>query len=361
MDEKIEQKVRHLLKEVVDPNTGKDLVASKSVKKIEDVDDKLKILIDLDYPAKTQIPVVKNLVEAKLAENHIEADVEVKQNIIAHQVQRGVKVFDNVRNVIAVSSGKGGVGKSTVAANLALALQAEGAKVGLLDADIYGPSQPTMLGLKGGAVTKDGKTLEPLDGHGLQVASIGVLIDPDEPMIWRGPLAVSALQQLIKQTNWHDLDYLIVDMPPGTGDIQLSLSQEVPLTGAIVVTTPQDIALMDAKKGLVMFEKVNVPILGIIENMATHICSKCGHEEHIFGEGGAKKMAEQYGVKFLGEIPLDINIRLSMDKGEPIVEAAPDSKVAQVYKEIARKVGVLVSERNKDYSAKMPSIKVSND
>ena len=357
MDEKIEQKVRHLLKEVVDPNTGKDLVASKSVKKIEDVDDKLKILIDLDYPAKTQIPVVKNLVEAKLAENHIEADVEVRQNIIAHQVQRGVKVFDNVRNVIAVSSGKGGVGKSTVAANLALALQAEGAKVGLLDADIYGPSQPTMLGLKGGAVTKDGKTLEPLDGHGLQVASIGVLIDPDEPMIWRGPLAVSALQQLIKQTNWHDLDYLIVDMPPGTGDIQLSLSQEVPLTGAIVVTTPQDIALMDAKKGLVMFEKVNVPILGIIENMATHICSKCGHEEHIFGEGGAKKMAEQYGVKLLGEIPLDINIRLSMDKGEPIVEAAPDSKVAQVYKEIARKVGVLVSERNKDYSLDKPPLR----
>lgn len=361
MDEKIQQKVRHLLKDVIDPNTQKDLVSSKSIKKIEEDDNKLKILIDLDYPAKSQIPVIKNLVETKLAENHIDAVVEVRQNIIAHQVQRGVKVFDNVRNVIAVSSGKGGVGKSTVAANLALALQAEGAKVGLLDADIYGPSQPTMLGIHEAPVSKDGKTLEPLMSHGLQVASIGVLIDPDQPMIWRGPLAVSALQQLIKQTNWNDLDYLIVDMPPGTGDIQLSLSQEVPLTGAVVVTTPQDIALMDARKGLVMFEKVNVPILGIIENMATHICSKCGHEEHIFGEGGAKKMAEQYGVELLGEIPLDIKIRLSMDNGDPIVAADPDSKVAQVYKEIARKLGVLVSERNKDYSAKMPSIKVSND
>lgn len=361
MDEKIEQKIRHLLQNVIDPNTGKDLVKSKSLKKIEDVDGKLKIIIDLDYPAKTQIPVIKKLVEDKLSSENIIADVEVKQNIIAHQVQRGVKVFDNVKNIIAISSGKGGVGKSTVSANIALALQAEGAKVGLLDADIYGPSQPTMLGITDKPTSLDGKSLEPLMSHGLQVASIGVLMDPDQPMIWRGPLAVSALQQLLTQTNWKDLDYLIVDMPPGTGDIQLSLSQEVPVTGAVIVTTPQDIALMDAKKGLVMFEKVNVPILGIIENMATHICSNCGHEEHIFGEGGAKKMAEQYSVNLLGEIPLDINIRMSMDKGEPIVASDPDSKVSAVYKEIARKIGVLVSERNKDYSAKMPSIKISED
>lgn len=315
----------------------------------------------MDYPAKSQIPVIKELVSAKLSENHVQADVEVKQNIIAHQVQRGVKVFGDVRNIIAVSSGKGGVGKSTVAANLALALEAEGAKVGILDADIYGPSQPTMLGINEPATSKDGKTLEPAQKYGLQVASIGFLIDPDQPMIWRGPLAVSALQQLLTQTNWTDLDYLIVDMPPGTGDIQLSLSQEVPLTGAIVVTTPQDIALMDAKKGLVMFEKVNVPILGIVENMATHICSNCGHEEHIFGEGGAEKMAKEYGVQLLGEIPLDIKIRESMDKGDPIVVADPDSKISQAYKEIARKVAVAVSERNRDYSSKMPSIKVSND
>ena len=275
-------------------------------------------------------------------------------------MQPGVKVFDNVRNIIAVSSGKGGVGKSTVSANLALALQQEGAKVGLLDADVYGPSQPTMLSITDKPYSVDGKSLEPMIGHGLQVASVGVLIDPDQPMIWRGPLAVSALQQLLKQTNWKDLDYLIVDMPPGTGDIQLSLSQEVPLTGAVVVTTPQDIALMDARKGLVMFEKVNVPILGIIENMATHICSNCGHEEHIFGEGGAEKMAKQYGVDLLGELPLDINIRLSMDKGEPIVISEPEGKIAQIYREIARKLAIAVAKKNKDYSRKMPSIKISD-
>ena len=290
----------------------------------------------------------------------IDADVNVGQNIIAHSVQPGVKVFDNVRNIIAVSSGKGGVGKSTVSANLALALQQEGAKVGLLDADVYGPSQPTMLSITDKPYSVDGKSLEPMIGHGLQVASVGVLIDPDQPMIWRGPLAVSALQQLLKQTNWKDLDYLIVDMPPGTGDIQLSLSQEVPLTGAVVVTTPQDIALMDARKGLVMFEKVNVPILGIIENMATHICSNCGHEEHIFGEGGAEKMAKQYGVDLLGELPLDINIRLSMDKGEPIVISEPEGKIAQIYREIARKLAIAVAKKNKDYSRKMPSIKISD-
>lgn len=356
----MQEKIREVLSGVIDPNTGKDLVSSKALKKVTTEDGKTTVQVELDYPAKTQGSVIEEMVRAKLVEAGIPADVKISQNIIAHEVQRGVKVFDSVRNIIAVSSGKGGVGKSTVSANLALALQQEGAKVGLLDADVYGPSQPTMLGITDKPYSVDGKTLEPMVAHGLQVASVGVLIDPDQPMIWRGPLAVSALQQLLKQTNWKDLDYLIVDMPPGTGDIQLSLSQEVPLTGAVVVTTPQDIALMDARKGLVMFEKVNVPILGIIENMATHICSKCGHEEHIFGEGGAAKMAAQYGVELLGELPLDINIRLSMDKGEPIVISDPDSKVAQAYREIARKLAVAVSKKNKDYSAKMPSIKVSD-
>ncbi|WP_417132343.1 iron-sulfur cluster carrier protein ApbC [Parasutterella excrementihominis] len=356
----MQEKIREVLSGVIDPNTGKDLVSSKALKKVTTEDGKTTVQIELDYPVKTQGPVIEEMVRAKLVEAGIPADVKISQNIIAHEVQRGVKVFDSVRNIIAVSSGKGGVGKSTVSANLALALQQEGAKVGLLDADVYGPSQPTMLGITDRPYSVDGKTLEPMIAHGLQVASVGVLIDPDQPMIWRGPLAVSALQQLLKQTNWKDLDYLIVDMPPGTGDIQLSLSQEVPLTGAVVVTTPQDIALMDARKGLVMFEKVNVPILGIIENMATHICSKCGHEEHIFGEGGAAKMAEQYGVELLGELPLDINIRLSMDKGEPIVISEPDSKVAQAYRDIARKLAIAVSKKNKDYSAKMPSIKVSD-
>ncbi|WP_289168777.1 iron-sulfur cluster carrier protein ApbC [uncultured Parasutterella sp.] len=356
----MQEKITELLKEVVDPNTGKNLVASKSLKKVATENGKTTVQIELDYPAKTQGPVIASMVRAKLTEAGIDADVNVGQNIIAHSVQPGVKVFDNVRNIIAVSSGKGGVGKSTVSANLALALQQEGAKVGLLDADVYGPSQPTMLSITDKPYSVDGKSLEPMIGHGLQVASVGVLIDPDQPMIWRGPLAVSALQQLLKQTNWKDLDYLIVDMPPGTGDIQLSLSQEVPLTGAVVVTTPQDIALMDARKGLVMFEKVNVPILGIIENMATHICSNCGHEEHIFGEGGAEKMAKQYGVDLLGELPLDINIRLSMDKGEPIVISEPEGKIAQIYREIARKLAIAVAKKNKDYSRKMPSIKISD-
>jgi ATP-binding protein involved in chromosome partitioning len=356
----MKEKIQQILSEVVDANTGKDLVSSKAVKDIQCEDGKAVILVELDYPAKSQIPLIKKAAEEKLQAAGIAAEVTVSQKIMAHQVQRGVKVMGNVRNIIAVSSGKGGVGKSTVAANLALALQAEGARVGLLDADIYGPSQPTMLDIHGGPESLDGKTLEPKEAYGLQVASIGTMVDPDQPMIWRGPLAVSALNQLLTQTNWKDLDYLVVDMPPGTGDIQLSLSQEVPVTGAVVVSTPQDIALMDAKKGLVMFEKVNVPILGIVENMATHICSCCGHEEHIFGEGGAKKMAEKYGVQLLGEVPLDIRIRESMDAGKPIVIADPESKISAVYREIARKVGVAIAGRNKDYTARMPSIKVSN-
>lgn len=356
----MQDKIREVLRSVIDPNTGKDLVSSRSLKDIKIESEKPEIIIELDYPAKTQGPIIKTLVEEKLKEAGIDADVSVKQNIIAHQVQRGVKLIDSVHNVIAISSGKGGVGKSTVAANIALALLAEGARVGLLDADIYGPSQPTMLGFDKPPMSKDGKTMEPIESHGLQVNSIGVLVDPDQPMIWRGPLAVSALQQLLKQTNWKDLDYLIVDMPPGTGDIQLSLAQEVPVTGAVVVTTPQDIALMDARKGLVMFEKVNVPILGIIENMATHICSHCGFEEHIFGEGGAEKIAKQYGVELLGELPLDIAIRESMDNGDPIVASQPESRVAGIYRDIARKLALAVARQNKDYSAKMPSIKVTN-
>lgn len=356
----MQDKIREVLRSVIDPNTGKDLVSSRSLKDIKIESEKPEIIIELDYPAKTQGPIIKTLVEEKLKEAGIDADVSVKQNIIAHQVQRGVKLIDSVHNVIAVSSGKGGVGKSTVAANIALALLAEGARVGLLDADIYGPSQPTMLGFDKPPMSKDGKTMEPIESHGLQVNSIGVLVDPDQPMIWRGPLAVSALQQLLKQTNWKDLDYLIVDMPPGTGDIQLSLAQEVPVTGAVVVTTPQDIALMDARKGLVMFEKVNVPILGIIENMATHICSHCGFEEHIFGEGGAEKIAKQYGVELLGELPLDIAIRESMDNGDPIVASQPESRIAGIYRDIARKLALAVARQNKDYSAKMPSIKVTN-
>jgi ATP-binding protein involved in chromosome partitioning len=275
-------------------------------------------------------------------------------------VQRGLKVMPNVKNIIAVASGKGGVGKSTVAANLALALAAEGARVGVLDADIYGPSQPTMLGISGRPESADGKTIEPMENHGIQMSSIGLMIDADQPMVWRGPMVTQALQQLLGQTNWKDLDYLVVDMPPGTGDIQLTLAQQVPVTGAVIVTTPQDIALMDAKKGLKMFEKVSIPILGIVENMAVHICSKCGHTEHSFGADGGRKMAEQYEVEYLGSLPLDIRIREQADSGRPTVVAEPDSAITQTYKAIARKVAVRIAEKAKDMSLKMPTVKVSN-
>jgi ATP-binding protein involved in chromosome partitioning len=266
-----------------------------------------------------------------------------------------------VKNIIAVASGKGGVGKSTTAVNLALALAAEGATVGVLDADIYGPSQPMMLGISGRPESIDGQTMEPMQGHGLQVASIGFLVDADQAMIWRGPMATQALDQLLRQTNWKDVDYLIVDMPPGTGDIQLTLSQRVPITGAIIVTTPQDIALLDAKKGLSMFEKVGVPILGLVENMAVHICTNCGHVEHIFGADGGKKMAAQYGLEYLGALPLTMSIREQADSGRPTVVADPDGEIAGIYKAVARQVAVKIAEKAKDFTSKFPTIKVSKD
>jgi ATP-binding protein involved in chromosome partitioning len=271
-----------------------------------------------------------------------------------------VKLMPNVKNIIAVASGKGGVGKSTTAVNLALALASEGASVGMLDADIYGPSQPMMLGITGRPETADGKTLEPMEGHGIQAISIGFLIDMDTPMVWRGPMVTQALEQLLRETNWRDLDYLIVDMPPGTGDIHLTLSQKIPVTGAIIVTTPQDIALLDARKGLKMFEKVGIPILGIVENMAIHICSNCGHPEHIFGAGGGERMAKEYDVAYLGGLPLDIRIREQADSGRPTVVADPDGDLAQSYRQIARKVAVKIAEKARDMSSKFPSIVVQN-
>jgi ATP-binding protein involved in chromosome partitioning len=263
-----------------------------------------------------------------------------------------------VRNIIAVASGKGGVGKSTTAVNLALALAAEGASVGLLDADIYGPSQPAMLGITGRPESADGKTMEPLIGHGLQASSIGFMIDPDTPMVWRGPMVTQALEQLLRDTNWRDLDYLVVDLPPGTGDIHLTLAQKIPVTGAVIVTTPQDIALLDARKGLKMFEKVGIPILGVVENMAMHTCTQCGHTEHIFGSGGGERMASQYGVEYLGGLPLDIRIREQTDSGRPTVVAAPDSDLAEIYRRIARRVAVRIAEQARDMSQKFPSIVV---
>jgi ATP-binding protein involved in chromosome partitioning len=278
---------------------------------------------------------------------------------VAHAVQRGVQLLPGVKNIVAVASGKGGVGKSTTAANLALALAAEGAAVGLLDADIYGPSQPMMMGIDRKPESLDGKTMEPLVNHGVQVMSIGFLVNQDEAMIWRGPMATQALEQLLRQTNWKDLDYLIVDMPPGTGDIQLTLSQRVPMTGAVIVTTPQDIALLDARKGIKMFEKVGVPILGIVENMAVHVCSNCGHAEHIFGEGGGRRMAQDYAMDYLGALPLDIRIRLQADSGQPTVVADPQGEVAQIYTEVARRVAAKIAQQSKDFSSKFPTISVS--
>ena len=355
--------VRDALSAVIDPNTGKDFIATKSAKNIKIDGSNVSLDIELGYPAKSQIEPLHAAVTAALnalpGMGQVNANVYVK--IVAHAAQGGVKLLPNVRNIIAVASGKGGVGKSTTAANLALALAAEGANVGLLDADIYGPSQPMMLGVSGKPDSKDGKTMEPLEAHGLQIASIGFMIDPDQPMVWRGPMVTQALQQLLELTNWRDLDYLVVDMPPGTGDIQLTLSQKVPVTGAVIVTTPQDIALLDARKGLKMFEKVGIPILGIVENMSVHVCSQCGHAEAIFGEGGGAKMCADFGVPFLGALPLTMSIREQADSGRPTVVADPEGPVAQIYQQIARKLAVAVADKAKDLSGKFPTIVVKND
>ncbi len=355
--------VRDALSKVIDPNTGKDLVSGKSAKNIKVDGGNVAIDIELGYPARSQMDGIRDAVigAVRAVPGVANVSVTVQVKIVAHAVQRGVKLMTNVRNIIAVASGKGGVGKSTTAVNLALALTAEGARVGLLDADIYGPSQPMMMGVSGRPESHDGKTMEPLENHGVQVASIGFMIDPDQPMVWRGPIVTQALQQLLEQTNWKDLDYLIVDMPPGTGDVQLTLSQKVPVTGAVIVTTPQDIALLDARKGLKMFEKVGIPILGIVENMSMHICSNCGHAEPIFGPGGGEKMCADFGVDFLGALPLTMSIREQADSGRPTVVADPDGQVAQIYKGIARKVAVKVAEKVKDMTSKFPSIVIKND
>jgi ATP-binding protein involved in chromosome partitioning len=357
-----QEQIHTALSSVVDPNTGKDFVSTKSARNIKIEGDQISLDIELGYPAKTQLEPIRKLVAGALRSipGVAGAKVNVASKIVAHAVQRGVKLIPGVNNIVAVASGKGGVGKSTTAVNLALALAAEGARVGVLDADIYGPSQPMMLGISGRPESRDGKSLEPMTGHGLQASSIGFLIDLDTPMVWRGPMVTQALEQLLKETRWQNLDYLIVDMPPGTGDIQLTLAQKVPVTGAIIVTTPQDIALIDARKGLKMFEKVGIPILGIVENMSTHICSNCGHEEHIFGTGGAARMAKDYGVEVLGSLPLDIAIREQTDSGKPTVVADPDGRIAEIYRAIARRVAVRIAEQQKDMSTKFPNIVVQN-
>jgi ATP-binding protein involved in chromosome partitioning len=359
-----EADVQSALKNLIDPNTKKDFVSGKSVKNVKVDGNNVSLDVLLGYPAKSVWDEIKAMVEGHLKSalpgvGKVTANVSSK--VVPHAVQRGVKLVDGVKNIIAVASGKGGVGKSTTAVNLALALAAEGARVGMLDADIYGPSQPTMLGISGQPQSADGKTMNPMESHGLQAMSIGFLIDAnDTPMVWRGPMVTQALEQLLHQTKWDNLDYLVVDLPPGTGDIQLTLAQKVPVTGAVIVTTPQDIALMDARKGLKMFDKVGIKIIGIVENMSTHICTQCGHEEHIFGAGGGEKMCADYEVEFLGGLPLDIRIREQADSGKPTVVADPDGKLAKVYKQIARRIAVKVADMAQDHTAAFPKIVVQN-
>jgi ATP-binding protein involved in chromosome partitioning len=357
-----ELQVQTALKEIADPNTGKDFVATKSVRNIRIDGNNIALDIVLGYPAKTVAGDIQNLVSDKLKTlpGIGSVFVNVTSKIVSHSVQRGVQLIPGVKNIIAVASGKGGVGKSTTAVNLALALAAEGAQVGILDADIYGPSQPQMLGITARPESADGKSMEPLERYGIQAMSIGFLIDMDTPMVWRGPMVTGALEQLLRETNWRELDYLVIDLPPGTGDIQLTLSQKVPVTGAVIVTTPQDIALLDARKGLKMFEKVGVPIVGIVENMSTHICSNCGHEEHIFGAGGGEQMCKDYNVELLGSLPLDIKIREQTDGGMPTVVAEPDSRIAGIYRQIARRIAVKLSEFGLDHSSKFPNIVIQN-
>ena len=358
-----EQALTEALRAVVDPNTGRDFVSTRAIRNLSVADGDVAFDVEMAYPCKSQIPAFRKelIAAAKSVPGVGNVSVNASIKIVAHAVQRGVQLMPNVKNIVAVASGKGGVGKSTTAANLALALAAEGAVVGILDADIYGPSIPMMLGIGGKPESDDGKTMDPLENYGVQVMSIGFLVAQDEAMIWRGPMATQALEQLLRQTNWKDLDYLIVDMPPGTGDIQLTLCQRVPMTGAVIVTTPQDIALLDARKGIKMFQKVGVPILGIVENMAVHVCSNCGHTEHIFGTEGGKKMAAEYVMDYLGALPLDIQIRMQADNGNPTVVADPDGAVAAIYKSVARQVALSIAAKNKDFTSKFPSIKISKE
>jgi ATP-binding protein involved in chromosome partitioning len=355
--------VQTCLSTLIDPNTGKDFVSSKSVKNLKITEGIVSANIELAYPAKTQLATIQQQIDnaIRTLPGCTGSNISIASKIIAHKVQGSVKLLPGIKNVIAVGSGKGGVGKSTTAVNLALALAQEGARVGVLDADVYGPSMPKMLGLDDQQPhSVDGKSMQPLEAYGLKVMSIGFLVEADTPMIWRGPMVMQALQQLLNDTRWDELDYLVVDLPPGTGDTQLTLAQKVPVTGAVVITTPQDVALIDARKGLKMFEKVDIQILGVIENMSIHICSNCGHAEHIFGHGGGEKMCADFGAELLGSLPLELAIREQADSGKPTVVSAPDSKAAEIYRQIARRIAVKIGERPRDMRDRFPNIVVEN-
>ncbi len=342
---------------------GRPLGEIARLRALDRGDDRVSLELEFGLPLEGLFHDIERQVVAAVQSETGVDDVRVglATRVVAHGVQRNLKPLDGISNLIAVASGKGGVGKSTVAVNLALALAADGGRVGVLDADIYGPSQPQMLGLSGQKpVSEDGKTMQPLEAHGLQVMSVGFLVDPDQPMVWRGPMVTSALNQLLRQTAWQALDYLIVDMPPGTGDIQLTLSQQVPVSGAVIVTTPQDIAAIDARKGLAMFRKVSVPVLGVVENMSTHVCSACGHEEAIFGSGGADRIAADFDVEILGRLPLEARIRAQTDSGTPTVAAEPESAAAGAFRHAARRMAAALATQSKDYAGKFPKIVVED-
>ena len=362
MSEVSRLQIETALREITDPHIDKDLMTAEVVQDIRIDGDRVAVDIQLGYPAKGYMETLSEQIKTKLEalDKISTATANIDWQVTTHGVQKSLKPMTGIKNIIAVASGKGGVGKSTTSVNLALALAAEGASVGIMDADIYGPSQPRMLGITGQPESSDGKTLEPKKGHGLQAMSIGFLVDEDTPMIWRGPMVTQALEQLLNDTQWEEMDYLVIDLPPGTGDIQLTLAQKIPVSGAIIVTTPQDIALLDARKGLKMFQKVEVPILGIVENMSLHVCSKCGHEERIFGEGGGGRVAKEEGVDFLGALPLDTLIREQADSGNPTVVAEPNSRTTEIYREIARRAAARLATERKDYSAKFPNIVIEN-
>jgi ATP-binding protein involved in chromosome partitioning len=355
------ESVMALLAEITDENSGRDLVSAGVVRELGLHDDRVNVDIRLGYPlANNGGELAKIIIEHLESNPEIShASVNISSKVMPHKVQEDLKPLESIANIIAVGSGKGGVGKSTTAVNLALALQREGARVGLLDADIYGPSIPSMLGVKGQPST-DGEHIIPKEAHGLKVMSIGFLVDENSAMIWRGPMVTSALQQLLGDTLWGALDYLIIDLPPGTGDIQLTLAQRIPVAGAVIVTTPQDIALMDARRAVHMFRKVDVPVLGVVENMSTHICTACGHEEAIFGHGGGEQMAEDFELPLLGRLPLTMEIRSALDEGNPTMMQSPESSVAQSYRKMALRTAGELSVKPRSMTLQMPEILIQN-